>query len=229
MRAVYLKEINNEDKTVKLSGSQNTHLVKVSRTKVGDEVLVLNGKGLILYTNVANIEKNHTELDILKSETISDERWISLLVGVPKKDALEEVLKKSSELGIKKIILYESEYSQKFNLKEERINSLLESGYIQSNNPWDVEIIGPIKKDELEKNLDYFPNKFVMSVEPGSVDNVNKEESLLMIGPEAGFSKEEEIFFEGLGSKSINLNTPILRTPTAVVAAVGFLHGAVKI
>ena len=52
----------------------------------------------------------------------------------------------------------------------------------------------------------------------------SNEKNLILIGPEAGFSTQELIQLEKLSQiKLINLPTPILRAPTAMNCAVGYL------
>ena len=70
-----------------------------------------------------------------------------------------------------------------------------------------------------------------------SSDNTQKPRSqikgfkkaLVVIGPEGGFSQEEEtILGNDQKTTMINLPTPILRAPHALSAAVGFLLGCLN-
>mgnify|MGYP001199164823 CR=1 FL=1 len=71
------------------------------------------------------------------------------------------------------------------------------------------------QSDPQDKNL-IVPKNQIKSFKKG----------LVIIGPEGGFSPEEELFLEG-GSKTIkiHLSTPILRAPHALSVAIGFLLG----
>lgn len=230
MRAVYIPEMKKTWEEIAIEGDQHKHLVKVARVTLEEKILILNGKGLMIQGKVKSFDKKRTVIEVIDCRELEDKRTISLALGVPKREALEEVLRKSVELGIKKIILVASEYSQKLNVKVERFQKIVESAYCQSNNPWSLEVTGPVAIKELEKDILNHEKAFLMSLngEGKRLTTYSPDKnSLLIVGPEGGFSpSEEENFFAMENVFCLGVETPILRTPTAVVAGFGYLHGA---
>src|SRR5690606_7785814 len=107
----------------------------------------------------------------------------------------------------------------------ERMNKHLVSAMEQSNN-----YILPELELNVLSTLDFsqYDNVYLFSTRKVEGDVKSKlttaERNLILIGPEAGFSTQELIQIEKLSQiKLINLPTPILRAPTAVSCAVGYL------
>jgi 16S rRNA (uracil1498-N3)-methyltransferase len=224
MRAVYISNLNDDGKEeIKLS-EEATHHLNVVRVKKNEKVIILNGKGVVFSAEVKEITKNEISLKILNSERKNPLHHLSLAIALPKKDAFEDILKISVELGISKIYPLTTAFSQYDFVMNERVNRILESSLVQSNNPFMPEVF-PQQKIEYflkahSKELFYFNSQ--ASKSPISV-NLDKE-STFIIGPEAGFSADEESLIRNYSKiHEIHLNTPIMRAPTAVAAAAGYL------
>jgi len=227
LRAIYIKGFESTDNELFIEGDVHKHLSKVVRIKKGEKLKILNGNGRTYNCTVQKIEKKETLIHLDNYTQHEDDRKFHLKVGLTKKEALEEILRKSVELGVASIQFIETEFSQKIMLKEERVQNILESAYCQSNNPWELRIDKTLLFKDLENFIFENPNSFFMSLksDTGKLD-CNKE-SILLIGPEGGFSESEEEQLKQWGSKTIHLPTPILRAPTAAVAGLGFLHHAI--
>jgi 16S rRNA (uracil1498-N3)-methyltransferase len=224
MRAIYypfLKE--NTSKNILLSDEAVKHL-HVVHIKPEEEILVLNGKGLKALTRVGSISKNQIELLVNSIEESVATHQISLAIATPKKDAFEDIIKIAVELGVQNIHPLNSEFSQYEYLSSDRVQRILESALIQSNNPF-LPIIHPqielnIFLDKLNTPLYFFNSR---PIDCGK-DEIISGEKTILIGPEGGFSfaevanilKKNNIF-------SIHLPTPILRAPTAVASSIGYL------
>lgn len=230
MRAVFCEldsaiELETE---INISGERAHHL-QVVRVKVNEDLLVLNGRGQRFFSKVVNITKKEVVLKILKIENGSHHHHISLAIALPKKDAFEDILKNSVELGIGQIFPLYSEFSQYDYEPSERVGRILESALVQSNNLFLPKISEQINLLDYLKNfsspLIYF------SARPASSELIISSDSNLtmLIGPEAGFSpSEEEQILAYTNIKVIHLPTPILRAPTAVATSLGFLLGALS-
>lgn len=207
--------------SVVISGDQHHHLTKVVRVKVDEKILLLNGMGLKVITKILSIDKKSVKLEVLHSEQIEDKRFINLFLGLPKRDALELSIKMSVELGVKKIFLYESEFSQLkiSHLKKDRLHAVVESALIQSNNPYQPEI-------EFAEKLEQRAGSNLFLLSPNGTQNYKKvdntEELVFFIGPEGGWSLNEEQEILSFGAVELQLGDHILRTPTAVAAAMGY-------
>ncbi len=224
MRAVFHSFDNvSDNETIVVTGDAAHHL-NVVRIRVNEDLLLLNGKGSILTSKVLSVAKNTIEIKVLKSETFIPKHQLSLAVAMPKKDAFEDILKMAVELGINEIYPLVSEYSQYEYAPSERVQRILESALIQSNNPFFPVIheqreLGVFLKEHRETIV--FFNSRPAEVKKEQMQGPKKT---ILIGPEGGFSPEEVAAIGAYNSVlEIHLATPILRAPTAVASSVGYL------
>lgn len=219
MRAIFYPE-QIQDQII-IEDDQVHHLKNVLRVKEEEEVLVLNGRGLTARARVQTIKKKTIELEILSRETEAKETGIELAIGLPKKELFEDICRMAIELGIKKIYAVKCEYSQWKYQTSERLEKIMISACLQSNNPWlpEIESIESVENLlKLKKKI--IPMDIIMGKTP---QNIIVDETVLLVGPEAGFSEEERASFEGL--EIISLRGPILRATTAVPTGIGLLLG----
>jgi 16S rRNA (uracil1498-N3)-methyltransferase len=223
MRALFHPEILAEQ--ILLSGDEAHHFIKVLRLEVGENVLLLDGKGTIATAEVTSVTKKEMNLTVHSKKFIPSDNKIHLAIGIVKKEALEEILKASVEMGIKKLYLIRTQFSQPIFEWTERYQKLLIGALEQSNNPYlpEIKILSSIKELPL---TDYI-NLYTFSSQKSYTEenNFSLEKSLILIGPEGGFSSDEENFLIEKNSQLINLPLPILRAKTATILAVGYLLG----
>lgn len=227
MRAIFypfLKE--NTSNTIFVADESAKHL-HVVRVQLGEKILVLNGSGLKALTRVTGISKNQIELSVdsltdLTEDSKSNHK-ISLAIGNPKKEAFEDILKIAVELGVQNIYPLTSEFSQYDYLPSERVQRILESALIQSNNPILPIIHSQVSLDLFLSNLNSPLYFFNCRLDCGKNDNISGEK-IILIGPEGGFSVREEANILAKSNVfAIHLPTPILRAPTAVASSIGYL------
>ena len=224
MRAVFFRFENiNKGETLSIVGDSAKHL-QVVRIKLSEELMVLNGKGVKAYTEVLTLSKHQIDLKVVQVEHAIAQHPIHLAIANPKKEAFEDILKMAVELGVCSIYPLSSEYSQYEYAPSERVERILESALIQSNNSF-------LPKIHNQTHLKYFldsnnmPLYFFNSIE-GNSNKCRKivGEKIILIGPEGGFSpKEIEQITNNGDVFSIHLPTPILRAPTAVASSIGYL------
>jgi 16S rRNA (uracil1498-N3)-methyltransferase len=226
MRAVFCDlDIQAGNSTIVISGERAHHL-NVVRVKVGEEILILNGVGRKFYAEIINITKKDVTLKILKFESSKPNDILDLAIAAPKKEAFEDILKISVELGINQIVPLFSQYSQYEYSPSERSARVLESALVQSNNQYLPKIL---KQVDLDNFLEFSEGQilYFSADQTNCLDLVDlKSKIIILIGPEAGFSSVEEAKIKASSKvKVIHLKTPILRAPTAVAAAVGYILG----
>ncbi len=221
MRALYLPQAPDEN-TFIVKDDQYHHLKNVLRVKVGDELLGLNGVGGVYSLVVSQIANREIILDILCFEEKVLEDEVHLGIGLLKKDALAQVVKQVCELGISKIFLLESEYAQSYKINIERLNKLLIAGIEQSNFAFLPEIESVKLKD---LNYADYESIFIFSLKDSNSKpyQINSKK-LMLIGPEGGFSEKEESWLAAINkTQFIHFPTPIMRAPTALSCARGYL------
>lgn len=225
MRAIFHSFDSIEASEVLIISGDAAHHLNVVRVKVGEKIIILNGKGVKLHGEVKVITKNLVEVFISLKETLERSHQLSLAIANPKKDAFEDILKMAVELGIKDIYPMSSEFSQYDYVESERVQRILESALIQSNNPYFPVIHEQTKLSDFvnvhQDMLIFFNSR--TSKGPASKFN-NTFKKTILIGPEGGFSPSEVASILKFSKiHEIHLPTPILRAPTAVASSVGYL------
>jgi 16S rRNA (uracil1498-N3)-methyltransferase len=224
-----------------LSEEQYLHLITVMRAHEGEIILCVDGQGHKRKAHL-KIESKKKALLLFTSgfERTHPLRRLSLLLIIPKKEALDICLKTAVEVGVQNVYLWRGHYSNENLPNMERIDKILTQAIEQSQQAWmpKVHLMGPTTRsqdghDELEKlfhsyneriicdvsTADYFPRDPDISSKNSSPQSCS---SLLVVGPEGGFSDVERVFFHQKATRVLSFPTAILRTPTATAVAMGW-------
>ncbi len=225
MRACFQSTLSPMEQYV-LRGEILHHLVHVVRLKVGENLLLLNGTGLEIITEVEAISKKELILTHRQEKQHERSYCLDLALGMPKKESLELSLKEATEIGFRNIFLVRSDYSQMRPMEEERLQKLLISALEQSNAPF-LPQVSNATWEELPWNS--YGDIFLMDSQTkdnrsGIAAKKPEASRLLVVGPEGGFSPNELSWLHAKSDLSILcLPTPILRTSTAVAVGAGIL------
>jgi len=229
MRAVFL-ETNilkdaKETALIPITGDRAHHLIKVIRINENEKLLLMNGEGIIFEAQVQLINKRDLVVKILNFIHFPKKQIVDLVLAIPSKEAMEDSLRQSVELGISHIQPITTQYSEKNFEFTERHQRIFESALIQSNNPYFPNVGKTQTFKEFCHTLD--PKKtylYFCSRKQDLSFSLNKEVATVIIGPEGGFSVEEEEILQTYSNvKFIHLPSYILRTPTAISCACGFV------
>lgn len=223
MRAHWMKDLAVQDSYV-LKDEALHHLVNVIRIEAGEDLLLLNGLGSKVFTQVESISKRELRLKFVSSVEEQRAFHFDLVLGMPKREALELSLKEATELGFRRIYLIKSDYSQMRFPEPDRIEKLLVSALEQSNAPFLPEVIEsdwPVIPFSEYAEAILLDSQTKLTNQPKASAAASR---LLIVGPEGGFSPRElELLHSEEVVKVVNLPTPILRTPTAVATGAGIM------
>lgn len=223
MKAVYHKDHVGEGAELSIDGDRFHHLANVLRTKIGDELLLLDGAGQRTVCIVTAISKKSLVVRGLSSQQVPRVASCDVLLFFPKREALESMLKMATEMGVNHIYLFRGQYSQDKFPDPERVEALLRSAMEQSNNPWKPEIV----LCQTPADWPRHEHTILMDVASVPTSRIDKtKSSLLVIGPEAGFSDDERRSLQSRAHVTVlSFPTPILRASTALPAGLGWWHG----
>lgn len=212
-----------EKDTFLLSNEDSYHLLKVMRSKLNDKVEIVCNKELYI-CEIISIDPTKVKV-IKKVEEQENSFHVDIVQALVKEQKMDMIIQKATELGVNKIIPLVAERSvvklnNKIDNKVTRWNTVAKNASEQAKRLTISSVSHPISIDELTK-LDY-DYKVLCSVNEMSKNvkkvlaNVKTSDTIVfVVGPEGGFTKEEEGKLLSSGFISVTLGNNVLRTETA--------------
>ena len=216
-----------ENSTSLLSKEHTHYLVNVMRAKRGGNVNFFNKNGEWL-SEIVFLEKDRVEVKFLsKIKENTNTHNIELAICLVKKNAMEIILQKATELGIRKIIPIISERTEVKEINFERANKIVIEATEQSNQlepPQISEILNLKDFLNINRNKIFFADiNSDYSLE--KKDFKEGETVTVLVGPEGDFSPaERELILNGSTTVPFSLSKNILRTDTAVISAISLVN-----
>ncbi len=217
-------QINNG--FIELLDQEAKHASKVMRAREGDTLTVVDGEGSRYQGIVRRITKKLVQLEIVDQQKILRTKP-ELILGmgiIKKRDRLEFAVEKAIELGASRICLFRSAHTIKENVRMDRLESIAISAMKQSLQNYLCSV-------DLFYSLDEMLNAVTADSILVAHEKVTKDEgrinfsevdesdkTLLLVGPEGGFSSKEIDLFIDRGAKIVSLGKNRLRAETAAVA-----------
>ena len=209
---------------VSLTPEDSHHLLRVNLTPRGTEVLLYSPDGLEARALLVDVVDGIAHLEI--RETPRPQKALPakiLLIGQPKKPALEHILRMATELGCTEIRVFEAHRSIAKGSNADRWLRVTEGCLSQCG-----RTSGPVISHHktLESALKDLPEQGRWICLPHSdlLPGKRPEGSTVLIGPEGGLSPTEVDAALEHGFQSLRLGQQVLRCDTAAAAALGLLE-----
>ena len=222
------------DKEIKVENEDLVHQWRdVFRYTTGAQVIVFDGDGYDYLCMIAHIYSRTAELAVVsKKKSVMPEvdmqRRIALAVSMIKKDNMELVIQKATELGVSEIFPIVSERSEKKSLNMARAQKIAVEASEQSGRGDVPTIHEPVDLDEFFKleDIDKFETK--IACDPSGAKKLDKSmvqnSTLICIGPEGGYSDKELELFNAQGFEIASLGSLVLRAETAAIAVLAMVN-----
>jgi 16S rRNA (uracil1498-N3)-methyltransferase len=223
-------------------------LGKVFRMSVGQSVILFDGDGFEYVSTVKSLRKDGAVFHIEESSPsiAAPSVILHLYPALIKKDKLEWVLQKATELGTASFHPVVAERSEKLGFDLKRAEKIIKEAAEQSGWGKVPEILPP---EKLEMAIEQAENPVVLDGDvgaekwdvfftrklaslkhsrsenvPHSPSNIKMQISMF-VGPEGGWSKEEKEYFSARRIPTVSLGEQTLRAETASVAVSALLLG----
>ena len=190
----------------------------VFRYTAGNSI-VLFGSGIECEYKITSIDKKSVELELIcQTPSLERNKEITLAISLIKKDNLELVLQKCTELGVTDFILLQTDRSEKKGFNRERLEKILVEATEQSG--WgSVPTLSDIKKlNELCAN----DGTNIIVLDDSGIQiktaNINEAKSIICIGPEGGFTDGELQEARTSGAQILSFGHNTLRAETAAIS-----------
>ena len=218
-----------ENSTNLLSKEHTHYVTNVMRLKRGSNVNFFNSEGE-WESEIVFLDKDRVEVKFLKKVKESQKKnKIELAVCLVKKNPMEMILQKATELGVSKIIPLISERTEVKELNQDRAKKIAIEATEQSNQMFPPDILEVTKLKDFLENLDKNTKLLFADVNSKNslkIEDLRNYKSLcILIGPEGDFSPSERqsiLSFSQVAPFTMSKN--ILRSDTAVISAISLVN-----
>ena len=227
-----------------LSEEESQHCIRVLRYDRGDEILLTDGRGTTYQARITNPHPKHCEFEVLSSQKQEPHHHFHLHIAIaPTKniERLEWMVEKCTEIGVDEITPLLCRFSERKQLRTDRLEKIILSAAKQSLTPYLPVLHDLTPFDEFIKghSAQRSFSEAVLQPEGRSCspqgglfiahcyerdkrslkDEMRGGDVTILIGPEGDFSEQEIDLALQNGYIPVSLGNSRLRTETAGVVA----------
>ncbi len=218
------------DDELELSVENHRHAIQVLRLKLGEELILFNGEGGEYTARVIEMEKRNSRVRIEAYSAVNSESPLTstLVLAMIKPDKMDFAIQKAVELGVTSVqpmLTKRSVISIKANRLDKKMQhwkAVVVAACEQSGRTVIPQILEPLS---FEQCLQHYQVSACIAMLP-TTDHKFKDLSALntdagialFIGPEGGFTDDEEQLMQQYKVNAVNFGSRILRAETAVIA-----------
>lgn len=231
VRYFFVPDAGNQNE---LPQEEAQHAARVLRLEAGDEVFLMDGVGNYYRAELTLVSQKHCLYNIL--ETLPQEKaWrgrIHLAIAPTKNiDRIEWMAEKCTEIGWDELSFLNCKFSERKQIRTDRIEKIVVSAVKQSRKPNMVSVNELVDfKSFIQQPLkgrkyichcyEEIAKKDFFSLVSGLTEEELGEETRILVGPEGDFSIDEVKMALENGYESVTLGDFRLRTETAGLMAV---------
>ncbi len=239
----YIESYDSSTSLISLNEETSKHVVQVLRMKVGEQLNLTDGKGTLLTAEITDANKKNCVVKVKATsckpsafvKTSADKQAVrktAIAISLVKNASrFEWFLEKATEVGVTEIIPLICERTERQYFRYERMNGIVVSAMLQSQQTWLPVLHQPISFKEYVQQTSSSNDvqKMIAHCEEGnkqSIVQVMKAGASMyniLIGPEGDFSKDEIELALKQGYSPVALGETRLRTETAGIVAATFL------
>jgi 16S rRNA (uracil1498-N3)-methyltransferase len=237
----YKVDISNQAGLIVLDEATSKHVIQVLRMQVDEQLQLTDGAGNLVTATIADDNRKRCAVKVISAVQVPQPvRKITIAIS-PVKNAsrFEWFLEKATEIGVTEIIPLICERTEKQHFRQERMNGVLVSAMLQSQQSWLPVLHEPVKFNQLIATATQ-RKKFIAHCENGDKQTLHQHISthqqswgqaspnqhIILIGPEGDFTPAEIAAALENGFIPISLGNTRLRTETAGMVAAVLLANA---
>ena len=213
-----------------IEGADAHHIARSLRMAEGDEAVVCDGEGAEYRCKLARIRDDECVCEIIEQIDGGTEPKceITLYMAYPKGDKLEVVIQKAVELGVSRIVPFESSRcikrpkAEKAEKQTGRLNRIAEEAAKQCGRAKIPNVTQPMSYKEMLNEakkaslpLLCYENEDGTTVKDLILNKKRPDSVSIVVGSEGGFSPDEVNEAKEAGLISVSLGNRILRCETA--------------
>ena len=235
MNRFFVDKKINRDQELKIEGDNFHHCITVLKHKIGDNIIIFDATESEYHCKITEIKNAHflIEVQYLIPKKESGPQ-IYVYQCVPKGKALEDIIEKSVELGVAKLIPVVSERTiKKPEAVKKRWGSIVESATKQCGRNDLMNILEPISfldifdNDNSDLKIIFYENS-ENRIHNCSFKAKNIKKISIIIGPEGGFNEKEISLAKSNDFIDVSLGNTVLKSTTALILGIGLVKMATK-
>ncbi len=217
------------DDEIQLEGATASHLTKVLRVRTGEELWLGDGKGAARKGRVSGVSKRSLSISFageVRKEAVSTSSVVLALAMLQNREDLERATSSAVEAGVDRILIFRSERSNRpvpdlQSPQGQRLSKIIREASSQSRRVWipEVETV-PALSDVLIASAQLFVASPEAPQDQNSGTATGPQDLIVVVGPEGGFSEEEQGYISASNAESLWLGPAVLRARTAAALAV---------
>jgi 16S rRNA (uracil1498-N3)-methyltransferase len=236
MRRFFIEERFINKDTVIIKGREAHHIRDVVRLKKGERFMGLDGKGRVYTLRITRVKKHIIAcIEKISSKTSGRSR-ILLACAIPKKNKMDDIVEKATELGVTDIIPMITERTivkvspPMMAGRQLRWQKIVLEASKQSGRADLAMVHGIVDLEDALKvccNMDYRIRIIpFVSEGTGRINDVlpeGIEDAAVFIGPEGDFTPREITLAKACGFRPVSLGQPVLKVDTACYFALSVI------
>lgn len=231
MSSRFFSQDSIQSADVRLTDEQAHHLLHVMRLQTGDSIIVFDGSGWEATATVTETRKKEVRASIIERFEVDRELpvKISLAVALPKGDRQKVLVEKLVEVGVSSLIPIKTQraVAQPTDKALDRLSKNVVAASKQCGRNRLMKISTPLPFADLVGHIDFANHQKLIATTHGPTVPLatldHRKEILVAIGPEGGFSLDENELAASHGFVAIQLGKRILRVETAAIVAATLL------
>jgi 16S rRNA (uracil1498-N3)-methyltransferase len=237
---IYFPGVTEKDEIFDLGGENLRYVKSVLRMKKGDHLVLFDGAGWEYETVIKNFSADGIKVEILGKKRIQDESpRITVLQALPKANKMDSIVRKATELGVRRIIPFRSARSvpqltaDKAHARVSRWRSIATEAARQCGRADIPEVDDVLSFEQMLASgqgetlkIIFWEEESERGIKKILRDNRYKgaRDITVMIGPEGGFSREEVASAVKGGFISVSLGRNVLKVETAAVTVLSIIQ-----
>lgn len=245
MSRFYVSPEDVRDDKIYISGKEVRHIVKVLRLRKGDKIVAFDGSGKEYLASIERASQSEVVcvVEKVRFKKVSQRLSITLAQAIPRKQRMDYIIQKSSELGVSRIIPIQTVRTvvrlegKNRQLRRKRWQKLAAEASKQCGRAFVCEIDDLRSfEDGLGKINDYdlalIPclaeeakplNDVLISYKGKMKGPGERSKVLIFIGPEGDFTPQEIEEAKAAGAIPVTLGEYVLRSDTAAIISVAIV------
>jgi len=228
MDTFYCPNLTIETQSISLPDREMKHAVQVKRQRVGDYVHLVNGTGVSAKAMIYELSRRDCVCQIETAVELPppSAHVLTIAMSTIRPNRMDYAVEKLCEIGVGNIHFLHNKNTSIHTFKQAHLEKISISAMKQSKQAWLTTVSPPVQLTEWISTL---PQNIAKLIAHTAIKNTTKplipsqHPTVLLIGPEGGFSEEEYQTAIDHNFQPLSLGDTILRAETAAVV------GAAKI